>query len=92
VPVIASRGIPWQRIEEIGCGLWVNNDPEELARAIDRAAKMPLPAMGLNGHAWMQREYSWREVAEEMCDVYRRMTLANKLGHSLEIGARVLSK
>jgi glycosyltransferase involved in cell wall biosynthesis len=92
VPVIASRGIPWQRIEEIGCGLWVNNDPAELARAIDRAAKMPLPAMGLNGHAWMQREYAWREVAEEMGDVYRRMTLANKLGHNLEIGARVLSK
>jgi glycosyltransferase involved in cell wall biosynthesis len=92
VPVIASRGIPWQRIEEIGCGLWVNNDPEELASAIDRAAAMPLPAMGLKGHAWMQREYSWTEVAEEMCDIYRRMILSGMAGRSLETGESVLSK
>lgn len=78
VPVIAGRGIPWERIEELGCGLWVDNSPSELARAIDRAATMPLADMGLRGRAWMQREYSWTDVAEEMCEVYRRMIRARR--------------
>jgi glycosyltransferase involved in cell wall biosynthesis len=73
VPVIASRGIPWQRLEEVGCGLWVENNPEDLAAAIDRAAALPLVAMGLKGHAWMQKEYSWTEVAEEMLSLYRAL-------------------
>jgi glycosyltransferase involved in cell wall biosynthesis len=82
VPVIAGRGIPWKRIEEIGCGLWVDNEPLELARAIDRAARMPLAAMGAKGRAWMQREYSWTDVAEEMCEVYRRMIRARRSGQT----------
>ncbi len=42
VPVIAGRGTPWSRVEEIGCGLWVDNDAESLSRAIVRMADMPL--------------------------------------------------
>ena len=33
VPVVVSRGTPWQRVEREGCGLWVGNRPEELAAA-----------------------------------------------------------
>jgi len=73
VPVISSRGIPWERLEEMGCGLWVSNEPAELAKAIDRAAAMPLTEMGRRGRAWMQQQYSWAEVAGEMIAEYRRM-------------------
>lgn len=73
VPVIASRGIPWQRVEEMGCGLWVGNEPPELAGAIDRAAAMPLAEMGLRGRAWMERDFSWPGVANEMIAEYERL-------------------
>src|SRR2546426_4611047 len=59
VPVIASRGTPWSRVEEIGCGLWVDNDPETLADAIKSVSAMPLREMGSRGRKWMEREYAW---------------------------------
>lgn len=36
-PVIASRGTPWETLEREGVGFWVDNSPESLAEAIDRA-------------------------------------------------------
>jgi glycosyltransferase involved in cell wall biosynthesis len=72
VPVIASHGIPWERVVEKGCGLWVGNEPEELAAAIDRAASMPLSEMGRRGRTWMEQDYSWSQVAAEMIAEYER--------------------
>ena len=73
VPVIAGKGTPWSGIETNECGLWVDNDPQELAQAIDRASKMPLTAMGERGREWMEREYSWSTVARQMRNLYRSL-------------------
>jgi glycosyltransferase involved in cell wall biosynthesis len=73
LPVIASNGTPWQEIEEKGCGLYVNNEPRELAAAIDRAAAMPLNEMGERGRAWMEREFVWEHVVVQMIDQYRML-------------------
>jgi glycosyltransferase involved in cell wall biosynthesis len=72
VPVIASKGTPWSRLEQIKCGLWVDNDPETLADAIRSISTMPLQDMGLIGREWMQKEFSWRSVTEQMLDLYQR--------------------
>lgn len=71
VPVIASQGTPWRRMEELGCGLWVENTPEAIAAAIDRAAQMPRLEMGQRGRAWMEREFKWSQVAAGMLVQYR---------------------
>jgi glycosyltransferase involved in cell wall biosynthesis len=71
IPVIASRGTPWAQVETIGCGLWVDNSPESLADAIRRMRREPLAAMGAAGRAWMQRQFSWRAIAERMTELYR---------------------
>src|SRR5437773_3648417 len=71
LPVIASRGTPWRRVEEMGCGLWVENDPESLAAAIHRISTMPLGEMGLKGREWMQTEFNWNSLAHKMVGVYR---------------------
>src|SRR4051812_44622103 len=73
VPVIAGRGTPWPTIEEVGCGLWVENAPATLAAAIDRAAEMPLTEMGQRGRAWMKREFKWSQVATRMIAQYREL-------------------
>lgn len=73
VPVIASKGTPWQRVEEVGCGLWVDNDPESLASAIKRVSTMPLRDMGQRGRDWMEREFSWDSMAKRTVEVYERM-------------------
>ena len=72
VPVVASRGAPWQELEGHGCGLWVNNDPESLARGMDQISRMPLIDMGEKGRAWMKAEFSWDRVAAQMIQLYER--------------------
>jgi len=73
VPVIVSQGAPWQRVEEIGCGLWVSNDPESLAKAIEQMSQMPLHEMGQRGREWMKKEFAWPLRAQEMIHLYDRM-------------------
>ena len=71
IPVIASRGTPWKQVEEVGCGLWVDNDPASLSQAIERGAHLPLREMGMRGRQWMEREYSWSSIGERMAEQYR---------------------
>ncbi len=73
VPVIASRGTPWRRLEEIGCGLWTDNDPVSLAAAMRRITSMPLREMGCRGRQWMQREFAWDSCAKMMMRVYQNL-------------------
>lgn len=83
VPVIASRGTPWQRVEDMNCGMWILNDIEELSRAITQAANMPLREMGMRGREWMEREYSWSTVAAEMVEQYRSVIRGQRTRRSI---------
>lgn len=73
VPVIASRGTPWRQLEEMGCGLWVENDPQSFARAIEQMSKAPLSEMGQRGREWMERVFSWELKCGEMLQVYKKL-------------------
>jgi glycosyltransferase involved in cell wall biosynthesis len=39
-PVIASKGTPWQLLQETNSGWWVDNNPSSLAKTIDTALSM----------------------------------------------------
>lgn len=71
VPVIASRGTPWAEIEEKRCGLWVDNSPESLARAIVKIRAMDLSEMGKRGRDLMKTVYDWNAIAGSMRNIYR---------------------
>ena len=73
VPVIASKGTPWEKVEEEGCGLWVDNSPEALAAAIEIIGRMPLRDMGSRGREWMSREFGWHDRAGQMVEVYEKV-------------------
>ena len=70
VPVIASRNTPWSRVEDMGCGLWVDNDALSLADAIGRISRAPLDEMGARGREWMLSEFGWHAKALEMAALY----------------------
>lgn len=74
VPVIASKGMPWSRVEEVGCGLWVENDAPTIASAILRMRELALIEMGLRGRDWVKREFSWNAAAAQMIRVYEEVT------------------
>jgi glycosyltransferase involved in cell wall biosynthesis len=73
LPVVASHGTPWAEIEVNRCGLWVDNNPASLAKAIVQIRAMELPKMGSCGRTWMIREFSWSPIAEEMMEIYRSL-------------------
>lgn len=73
VPVIAGKGTPWRGLEERGAGLWVDNDPQSLSRAIARASALPLAEMGARGRAWVAEAFGWDRVAAEMIATYARL-------------------
>jgi glycosyltransferase involved in cell wall biosynthesis len=91
IPVIASRGTPWSRLVEHGCGLWIDNAPESLADAIAQMRSMPLEEMGQRGRDWMAAEFSWEAAAREVCNTYAVMLrgapmLADTVPTSASIG------
>lgn len=74
VPAIAARGAPWSGLERERCGFWIDNDTPALAACLREALALSAPelrALGARGHAWMARDFSWRERAREMLDAYR---------------------
>jgi glycosyltransferase involved in cell wall biosynthesis len=89
VPVIASKGTPWARVKEIDCGLWVDNDAATLAGAIRQMQTMPLQEMGERGRQWMQREFSWPNVAAQMIQQYETLIATNRKQATREQLARV---
>ena len=79
IPVIASQGTPWAEVEEKGCGLWVKNEPADLARAIQRMRDASLAVMGARGREWMAVDFSWSGVARAMCNTYSSLVYGKRL-------------
>lgn len=73
VPVVVGDGTPWKHVDQIGCGRCVPNSPDQLAKAIEALADAPLREMGLRGRNWMQKEFGWNVVAEQMMDTYKEL-------------------
>jgi len=73
VAVIVGKGAPWEEVQQIGCGLWVANSPEDLAAAIHYIRKSDLPEMGNRGRAWMVESFSWERIAIRMTGIYRQL-------------------
>ena len=73
-PVITSTFTPWQEVRERGCGWWVSNEPESLARAIGELIGLgdeERAAMGAQGRGLVAEKYSWPAVAETVLNAYR---------------------
>lgn len=76
-PVIATYGTPWRGLREERCGWWVDHGPDALAQALSEAISTSpeqLRAMGARGRAWMERDFSWPSVADQMRAVYGWLT------------------
>ena len=74
VPVITTTGTPWKGLLEAhGCGWTVNPEQHALSVPIRHALSRTegeLRAIGGAGRSWMERDYSWSGVAEQMHIAY----------------------
>jgi glycosyltransferase involved in cell wall biosynthesis len=74
VPVITTRGAPWEGLLRYKCGWWVNIGVEPLAKAIREATSLSdaeRHRMGDRGRTFAEREFSLPKLAERMLAVYR---------------------
>ncbi len=72
-PVIASRGTPWQGLEQERCGRWVPIGVEPLAAALKEMMAMSdeeRAAMGARGREWIRRDFSWKSIGAQMKAAY----------------------
>jgi len=73
--VITSTKTPWTIVADKGCGYWVSNEPDSLARTFDTfalASAQDLNVCGQNGLALVKAEYAWPAIAENLISNYER--------------------
>ena len=73
IPVIASKGTPWEELGMYKCGWWVKNDVQTLIQTIEEAIQTTeeeRKAMGLRGRKLMEENYSIEIVAKKMEQLY----------------------
>lgn len=73
LPVIASVFTPWEELGARNCGLWVDNRPDSLSRAILELKDKDLRVLGENGWRWMKEEFSWGSIAKSMYYTYSEL-------------------
>jgi glycosyltransferase involved in cell wall biosynthesis len=71
VPVIAATGTPWQMIDRVGCGRWIDNDAESIAKSIREMSSLPLNEMGRRGREFVINEFSINTIAGSMRELYK---------------------
>jgi len=71
-PVVASLGTPWAELANVGCGAWVENQPQSLADAIAPFLISPeyRNKAGVAGRLLVQQKYTWPTVARQMVETY----------------------
>lgn len=72
-PVITTTETPWTDVAGRSCGWCVNPDEDSLREALRAALNTSLPElhqMGQRGREWMDRDYSWKHIAEQMSQTY----------------------
>lgn len=73
-PVVTTTGAPWSGLVDNDCGLWIDLSVENLTRALEDMMSRPLDElarMGQNGRRWMQRDFSWDEIAQKTIQSYQ---------------------
>lgn len=73
VPVLTTRGAPWEELVECGAGWWVNSGASAIEAAIRTAISLPdaeRAAMGMRGRALVERKYTWNAVGTRTRDLY----------------------
>lgn len=74
VPVITTKGAPWQGLHTHRCGWWIDIGVEPLVAALREATTLPpdtLREMGQRGRVYVEQNFGWPGIAQQMLSVYR---------------------
>jgi glycosyltransferase involved in cell wall biosynthesis len=74
IPVIASKGTPWEELNSHNCGWWIDNDVDTIAKTLREANSLSeetYQQMGLKGRELIKNNYSIETVTEKMLKLYK---------------------
>lgn len=74
IPVVVTKTCPWEIVERVRCGFWVEQRADEISKAILEVVQHPSEAraMGERGRKLAEDRYSWRVIGQEMARHYER--------------------
>jgi len=73
-PAIATKGAPWKGLETHGAGRWIEIGLDPLVAVLEEmlsCSPEDLSAMGRRGRVWMEREFSWQIIGQQMAATYQ---------------------
>jgi len=73
VPVLTTKGCPWEEIVTESCGWWVEISEESIGQALQEAIQKPraeLCEMGARGKKLIAEKYTIKRFAEQTIDLY----------------------
>lgn len=76
IPVVCTKGAPWQDLEKFHCGWWVDADAKSLAMALGDATIITAEErheMGVRGRKLVEEKYVWDMVVKDVVKGYERM-------------------
>jgi glycosyltransferase involved in cell wall biosynthesis len=76
VPVITTRGTPWEDLEKYCCGWWIELSVRTLEDTIVKAFQTPievLDIMGSKGQKLVAKKYEIKAVASKINDLYKKI-------------------
>jgi glycosyltransferase involved in cell wall biosynthesis len=74
LPVITTKGAPWEDLKLHNCGWWIDIGLDPLVKAMREAFELDpaeLRAMGLRGRAVVEQKFTWEACARQMVEVYQ---------------------
>lgn len=74
VPVITTKGTPWEELNTHHAGWWIDIGVQPLVKALDEALNLPeeqRKQMGRNGRELVEEKYSIEAVAAKMIQLYK---------------------
>ena len=82
IPVLTTRGAPWEGLTSTGSGWWIERDLGALIDSLDVAMEnncAELAKMGRKGREWMIRDFDWDAIGKKMDASYRWLLCGGKL-------------
>ena len=74
LPVVTTKGAPWVELNELHCGLWVDNSNEGLRYGMLKILEYSpseLREMGENGRTLVKNKYLWDKTTGRTIELYR---------------------
>jgi glycosyltransferase involved in cell wall biosynthesis len=74
VPVLTTTGTPWVELNDLHCGLWVDNSDEGLKHGMLKIlehSSLQLREMGQRGRTLVEEKYLWDKTTGRTIELYR---------------------